>query len=68
MTRRPVEIVDYDPKWPPLFEELRERLLQALRGVAVEIEHIGSTAVPVSPQSRSSTSTSSSCGPRTSRW
>lgn len=46
MTRRPVEIVDPDPEWPRLFEELLAWLLPALRDVPVEIEHVGSTAVP----------------------
>jgi GrpB-like predicted nucleotidyltransferase (UPF0157 family)/8-oxo-dGTP pyrophosphatase MutT (NUDIX family) len=46
VTRLPVEIVDYDPEWPRLFAGLRERLLPALRDLPVEIEHVGSTAVP----------------------
>jgi GrpB-like predicted nucleotidyltransferase (UPF0157 family) len=46
MARSPVEIVDYDPEWPRLFEGLRERLLPLLRDVSVDIEHVGGTAVP----------------------
>jgi GrpB-like predicted nucleotidyltransferase (UPF0157 family) len=43
---RILEIVDYDPSWPTLFETLRSRLLLALGNVADSIEHVGSTAVP----------------------
>jgi len=42
----PVVVVDYDPEWPRLFAELRERLLAALEGVCTTVEHVGSTAVP----------------------
>jgi GrpB-like predicted nucleotidyltransferase (UPF0157 family) len=43
----PVEIVGYDPRWPALFEEERERLRPLLAGA--EIHHIGSTAIPGMP-------------------
>lgn len=43
---RKVEIVDYDDAWPRRFERERERISVGLQGVAVRIEHIGSTAVP----------------------
>ena len=43
----PVEIVTYDPGWPALFEEERERLRPLLPGA--EIHHIGSTAIPAMP-------------------
>jgi GrpB-like predicted nucleotidyltransferase (UPF0157 family) len=42
----PVVIVDYDPHWPDLFEELRALLVAALGDLAVIVEHVGSTAVP----------------------
>jgi GrpB-like predicted nucleotidyltransferase (UPF0157 family) len=42
----PVLIVDYDPHWPDLFEELRAPVVAALGDLAVGIEHVGSTAVP----------------------
>ena len=42
----PVIIVDYDPHWPDLFEELRAPVIAALGDLVVRIEHIGSTAVP----------------------
>lgn len=43
---RTLEIADYDPSWPTLFETLRSRLLLALGVIADSIEHVGSTAVP----------------------
>src|SRR5512138_3669521 len=42
-----VEVVDYDPAWPPRFEEERGALQRVLgRWLVGPIEHIGSTAVP----------------------
>jgi GrpB-like predicted nucleotidyltransferase (UPF0157 family) len=41
-----IEVVPYDPAWPALYEQHRVRLAAALGGVAVRIEHIGSTSVP----------------------
>ena len=43
--QRQVEIVDYDPSWPDVFEEHRRRILNALGPTARSVEHIGSTAV-----------------------
>jgi GrpB-like predicted nucleotidyltransferase (UPF0157 family) len=43
---RNIEIAEYDPIWPRLYEEERSLLIQALGDVAVGIHHIGSTAVP----------------------
>jgi GrpB-like predicted nucleotidyltransferase (UPF0157 family) len=42
----PIEIVDYDPAWPALFEEMRVQLAAALGPTAARIDHVGSTAVP----------------------
>ncbi|WP_345894322.1 GrpB family protein [Lichenifustis flavocetrariae] len=44
--RRSIEVVEYDPAWPILFEEVHARLEQLLSGLVAEIHHIGSTAVP----------------------
>jgi GrpB-like predicted nucleotidyltransferase (UPF0157 family) len=45
MTR--IEISAYDPSWPGVFEQLRERLEEGLRRVEVlAIEHVGSTSGP----------------------
>lgn len=43
--RSRVVLSDYDPAWPALFEAERQRVMQALPGVFIAIEHIGSTAV-----------------------
>jgi GrpB-like predicted nucleotidyltransferase (UPF0157 family) len=42
-----VEIVDYDPRWPVLFDEEAKRLRAVLDpSLIVGLEHFGSTAVP----------------------
>ena len=41
-----IEIVAYDPAWPERFAELGRELRGGLGGVALRIDHIGSTAVP----------------------
>ncbi len=41
-----VEIVDYDPRWPLLFDEEARRLRAVLdRSLIVGLEHFGSTAI-----------------------
>jgi GrpB-like predicted nucleotidyltransferase (UPF0157 family) len=42
----PVIIVEYDPQWPGLYEEERDRILAVAGDWIVAIEHVGSTAVP----------------------
>src|SRR5262245_12938232 len=42
----PVIIVDYDPHWRDLFDELRAPVAAALGDLAIGVEHVGSTAVP----------------------
>lgn len=42
----PAEVVDYDPRWPLWFAEIRGRLTPYLAEVPHRIEHVGSTAVP----------------------
>jgi GrpB-like predicted nucleotidyltransferase (UPF0157 family) len=39
-------LVDYDPQWPSDFAVEKELLQSVLGGIAVSIEHYGSTAVP----------------------
>jgi GrpB-like predicted nucleotidyltransferase (UPF0157 family) len=39
-------VVPYDPRWPDLYERARFELLEALGGAILQIEHVGSTAVP----------------------
>lgn len=41
-----IEIVDYDPRWPELFEEESARLREALGSLALRVDHHGSTSVP----------------------
>ncbi|HEX2648142.1 MAG TPA: GrpB family protein [Candidatus Dormibacteraeota bacterium] len=43
--REPIEIVPYDDRWPAIFEQWKERLLNVLRE-RPRIEHVGSTSVP----------------------
>ena len=42
----PVNIIDYDPQWPLLYEKEKRSILEAIGHIIVRIEHIGSTAVP----------------------
>ncbi|MDQ3865115.1 MAG: GrpB family protein [Actinomycetota bacterium] len=42
----PVVVVPYDETWPSLFEVERARIERAIGPWALEIEHVGSTAVP----------------------
>jgi 16S rRNA processing protein RimM len=44
--RAPIEVVDYDPEWPKMFEAEASRLQEAFGDVPVRIEHVGSTSVP----------------------
>ena len=44
-SRNPIVVVEYDPAWPAVFEELRARVSAALGELAVVIEHAGSTAI-----------------------
>lgn len=39
----------YDPQWPALYEEEKERILRLIGDRVAGIEHIGSTAVPGLP-------------------
>lgn len=43
---KPIIIVDYNPYWPQLFEELRATVAGVLGDFALTIEHVGSTSVP----------------------
>ena len=42
----PVQIVDYDPQWPLLFEREAARVQRTLGDQVLLLEHIGSTSVP----------------------
>jgi GrpB-like predicted nucleotidyltransferase (UPF0157 family) len=41
-----IVVVDYDPEWPKSFERLCTHIWPALVGLAVRIDHVGSTSVP----------------------
>jgi GrpB-like predicted nucleotidyltransferase (UPF0157 family) len=43
---RRIVVVDYDPGWVAAFERVRARVWPAVSGVALSIEHVGSTSVP----------------------
>jgi len=43
---RKLEIVPYDPAWPAAFDAEAARLSAKLQGLALRIDHHGSTAVP----------------------
>lgn len=45
----PIELVEYDPGWPLLYEREEERIRATLGPTAVRIEHAGSTSVPGLP-------------------
>lgn len=42
----PIQIVDYDPAWPALFEREAARVRGVLGEGALMLEHVGSTSVP----------------------
>ena len=44
-----IAIVAYDPEWPARYDGLAADLRRALGPVALDIQHIGSTAVPGLP-------------------
>jgi GrpB-like predicted nucleotidyltransferase (UPF0157 family) len=41
-----IEILAYDPHWPVEFEQIAAQIRAGLGDLAVQIDHIGSTAVP----------------------
>lgn len=41
-----VQVVEYDPEWPGIFEQIRSYVWPAVSETALTIEHVGSTAVP----------------------
>ncbi|PZG12434.1 GrpB family protein [Nonomuraea aridisoli] len=42
----PITLVEYDPRWPALFEREAGRVRSALGVTALRVEHVGSTSVP----------------------
>jgi GrpB-like predicted nucleotidyltransferase (UPF0157 family) len=43
---RTIQVVNYDPKWPNLFQRIRERVWPSICDFTIAIEHVGSTSVP----------------------
>jgi len=41
-----VTVVDYDPRWPALFEEEKARILAAIGHLVIDVQHVGATSVP----------------------
>jgi GrpB-like predicted nucleotidyltransferase (UPF0157 family) len=41
-----IQVVDYDPEWPRLFDREAKRIRSALGERVVMLEHVGSTSVP----------------------
>ncbi len=46
MTKPPVIIVPYDPRWPQLFQAESELIRKQIGSYLDALEHVGSTAVP----------------------
>lgn len=42
----PIELAEYDPGWPALFDREAARVRTVLGGAALRVEHVGSTSVP----------------------
>ena len=40
-----IKVVDYDPAWPSLFEEQRQKIMLIIGDLVADIHHIGSIAV-----------------------
>lgn len=49
MLRAPIEIRDYDPAWPGLYEREAARIRSTLGDRVLRLEHAGSTSVPGLP-------------------
>ena len=46
MTTRNIVVLPYDEKWAQAFLDIKSELTAALGGLAISIEHVGSTSVP----------------------
>jgi GrpB-like predicted nucleotidyltransferase (UPF0157 family) len=42
----PIELAEYDPEWPRLYEREAKRIRGALGDRVLQLEHVGSTSVP----------------------
>lgn len=41
-----IQVVNYVPEWPNLFQRIRERIWPSICDFTIAIEHVGSTSVP----------------------
>ena len=57
---RNIKVVPYDSGWIKDFEDIRSELQNALGDLALRIEHVGSTSVPVVAPGRSAVKSASS--------
>lgn len=39
-------LVDYDPRWPLLYEQEKKLIVHAIGDRSMEIQHVGSTSIP----------------------
>src|SRR6056297_2564109 len=46
MSKRKIEVVEYDKNWPKLFKEEADLIREIFKDEIIEIFHIGSTSVP----------------------
>ena len=46
LEREAIRLVPYDPAWPRLYADERERLVAAVGDLFLDVQHIGSTSVP----------------------
>jgi rfaE bifunctional protein nucleotidyltransferase chain/domain len=44
-TRQPVRVETYDPRWPSMFEQEKQSILEAVGEYVAAVEHVGSTSV-----------------------
>ena len=44
-----LEMRDYDPRWPEVFQAEKRRLQVALADEVIDVHHVGSTAIPMLP-------------------
>jgi GrpB-like predicted nucleotidyltransferase (UPF0157 family) len=42
----PIVLVEYDPRWPAIFDREADRIRARLASLAIRVEHVGSTSVP----------------------
>ena len=41
-----VRLVEYDPRWPALFDAEKRRIRDACAGLVLKLEHVGGTSIP----------------------